>query len=86
MKPTKIEELARAKGLTQEEVSRQTSLTLSTVRRLWQDRAYKEDPRMSTLREIARVLGAPVDALGYSEQREQLPGNQMSLAGAGAFS
>lgn len=85
MKPTRIEELARSKGLTQEEVARQTSLTLSTVRRLWQDRGYKEDPRMSTLREIARVLGTSVDSLGYSEERESIPGNKMSLAGAGAL-
>lgn len=84
MRPTKIEELARGKGLTQEEIARQTSLTLSTVRRLWQDRDYSEDPRMSTLREIARVLGVPVSALGYSEDFGRLPEQQMSLVGAGA--
>lgn len=83
MKPiTRLEELARSKGFTQEEIARQASLTLSTVRRLWQDKEYKEDPRASTLRAIARVLTVSVEALGYSDWR-QFPEQQMSLARVG---
>ncbi|NJO81952.1 MAG: helix-turn-helix transcriptional regulator [Blastochloris sp.] len=81
-KPTKIEELARAQGMTQEELARQTSLTLSTVRRLWQDKEYREDPRMSTLRQIARVLSVPVSNLGYSEDHQGFSEQQISLVGA----
>jgi transcriptional regulator with XRE-family HTH domain len=84
VKPTRLEELARSKGFTQEEIARQASLTLSTVRRLWQDKKYQEDPRASTLRSIARVLGVPAEALGYFEERSQLPEQRISLAGAGA--
>jgi len=82
MQPTKLEELARSKGFTQEEIARRAPLTLSTVRRLWQDKGYKEDPRSSTLRAIARVLSVPVSELGYAEDRPQLPESQMSLLGA----
>jgi transcriptional regulator with XRE-family HTH domain len=82
LNPTRLEELARAKGITQEEIARQSNLTLSTVRRLWQDRDYSEDPRMSTVRAIAAVLGVSVSDLGYSEERPSLPNKQMSLAGA----
>ncbi len=82
--PTRIEELARAKGITQEEIARRSGLTLSTVRRLWQDKGYQEDPRMSTARLIARVLEVPVSDLGYSEERVKPSGNQMRLVGATA--
>lgn len=78
MEPTKIEVLARSKGLTQEDIARQAPLTLSTVRRLWQDRDYSEDPKISTLRLIARVLGVKIEALGYSEGWEQAPDKQLS--------
>ncbi|MBP7571599.1 MAG: helix-turn-helix transcriptional regulator [Acidobacteria bacterium] len=82
MEPTKIEVLARARGLTQEDIARQAPLTLSTVRRLWQDRDYSEDPKISTLRLIARVLAVRVAELGYSEDWVQTPDKQMSLAAA----
>ena len=78
MTPTRLEELARAKGFTQEGIARQSNLTLSTIRRLWQDRDYKEDPRMSTMRAIASVLGVHVSDLGYSVERPPLPDMQMS--------
>ena len=84
MKATKLEELARSKGMTQEDLAFASKITISTVRRLWQDRDYSEDPKISTLRALARVLGADINAFGYSEERGQLPEQQMSLAGAGA--
>lgn len=84
MRQTKLEQLARAKGLTQEDLAREAKVTISTVRRLWQDREGLEDPKMSTMRALARVLGVTVNDLGYSEERGPLPEQQMSLVGAGA--
>jgi transcriptional regulator with XRE-family HTH domain len=84
MSPTRLEELARAKGFTQEEIARRSNLTLSTVRRLWQDRDYKEDPRMSTVRGIATVLGVSVSDLGYSVERPSLPDMQMGRVAVAA--
>ena len=50
----KIRELARAKGLTAEELARQAGIKYSALKNLWQGRTL--DPKYSTLRAIAHAL------------------------------
>lgn len=85
MNQTRIEELARARGFTQDRLVLELEgrVTASTVKRLWQDREMRENPRIGTLRAIASALGVRVDDLGYSEER-QPSNNRMSLAGVAA--
>jgi transcriptional regulator with XRE-family HTH domain len=78
--PTRIEQIARAKGMTQEDLAKGSGVTHSTVRRLWRDRDYREDPRMSTMRAIARFLQVSVTDLGYADTDVKSPDSRMSLA------
>ncbi|MFV9505454.1 MAG: helix-turn-helix transcriptional regulator [Oscillochloridaceae bacterium umkhey_bin13] len=84
MEPTKIETFARAKGMTQETLAYTSKVTISTVRRLWQDRAYKVDPKIGTLRALARVLEVDINDLGYSELQDHPSNKHMSLVNTAA--
>src|ERR1051325_7503992 len=57
----RIRDLRSAQGLSQEEVARRTNIGLKTYSRLEQGRT--KDPHSSTLLEIARALGVPVEDL-----------------------
>jgi transcriptional regulator with XRE-family HTH domain len=57
----RVKELARARGLTSEELTHKSGLKISTVRNVWQNRV--EDPASSTLRALASALGVTIEDL-----------------------
>ena len=61
MRRFRVKELARARGLTSEELARQSGLKLSTVRNLWQNRV--QDPSYSTLAALAKTFGVTIEEL-----------------------
>ena len=58
----RLKDLAQEKGLTQEELAQRSGVTISTVRRVWQNKGA-DDPRVGTLRALAQVLGVTVEDL-----------------------
>jgi transcriptional regulator with XRE-family HTH domain len=82
----RVRELAQARDITQEELSRRSGVTISTVRRVWQNNRAG-DPRSGNLIAIAKVLGVAVEELYSTEtadlsnaQPDAVPVNKMSLA------
>lgn len=61
----RVKELSQAKGWTQEMLSHESGVTISTVRRIWQNKGA-EEPRASTLGALARALGVRIEDL-YSQ-------------------
>jgi len=57
----RVKELARAKGMTSEELSMKSGVKISTVRNIWQGRVT--DPSYSTLSAIARALDVSIEEL-----------------------
>lgn len=57
----RVKELARERGMTQEDISKASGLKLNVVRSLWQNRT--RDPHFSTVVAVARTLGVPIEAL-----------------------
>lgn len=53
-------------GLTQEQVAKRTDLSLRAVGDI--ERGLVPDPHISSLRQIARALGIPVEALVTEEE------------------
>lgn len=85
----RVKELARERGLTQEQLSHRSGVTISTVRRLWQNDGTT-DPRGSTLMALATALGVAIPDL-YNQQDEESAladidprHNALSLAGVPA--
>ena len=82
----RLKDLAQEKGLTQEELAQRSGVTISTVRRVWQNKGA-DDARVGTLRALAQVLGVTVDDL-YNPKHQtasnELVDNRMSLVGAPA--
>ncbi|HEU4322025.1 MAG TPA: helix-turn-helix transcriptional regulator [Roseiflexaceae bacterium] len=61
----RVKELAKARGLTTEELAIKSGVKMSTVRNLWQGRTA--DPAYSTLRAIAAALEVRVEDLEQPE-------------------
>jgi transcriptional regulator with XRE-family HTH domain len=57
----RIRELAKARGLTMEDLAIKSGIKYSTVKNLWQGRTL--DPSYSTLRAVAFALGVPIEQL-----------------------
>lgn len=58
---TRLRLLRRSRGLTQDGLARQAGLQVSTVARL--EQGALRNPRMHTLRKLARALESTVDVL-----------------------
>jgi transcriptional regulator with XRE-family HTH domain len=56
----RIKKLRAAKGLTQEALARSAKVSLGYIARL---ETGHHDPKLSTLRKLAKALGVPVTAL-----------------------
>jgi transcriptional regulator with XRE-family HTH domain len=67
---SRIREMRKASGLTQEEVARATDISLTAYSQL--ERGVTRDPHYSTLRQIAHALGVPVEVL-IKEEADQVP-------------
>jgi transcriptional regulator with XRE-family HTH domain len=83
----RVKELAQARGLTQEALSRRANVPISTVRRIWQN-SRAGDPRGGTLLAIAEVLGVSINDLyaikdsteeSQSAEPDAILGNKPSL-------
>jgi transcriptional regulator with XRE-family HTH domain len=61
----------KAAGLTQEEVARKTDMSLRAVGDI--ERGLVPDPHISSLRQIARALGVPVELLIKEENQTAVP-------------
>lgn len=57
----RVKELAKARGMTSEELALKSGVKISTVRNLWQNRV--SDPNYSTLLAIAGALGVRIEEL-----------------------
>jgi len=57
----RIRELAHEQNLTADELARRADVKYSALKNIWQGRT--PDPRYMTIRNIARALGVPVEAL-----------------------
>lgn len=57
----RVKELARAKGMTSEELAAKSGVKISTVRNIWQGRVG--DPSYSTLSAIAKALECSIEDL-----------------------
>ncbi|WP_165422802.1 helix-turn-helix domain-containing protein [Ktedonosporobacter rubrisoli] len=64
----KVQELARAKGLSQSKLSRKSDVDLTTLRKIYQT-PTTVNVTLETLKRLARALEVPVAAL-----IEELPG------------
>lgn len=73
----RVKELARAKGLTTEELAIRSGVKFGTVRNLWQNRTT--DPNYSTLKAIAAVLGVAVEDLEIAEENTEKNGKPRQL-------
>jgi transcriptional regulator with XRE-family HTH domain len=68
----RLKQLRKAKKLSQMELARQSGLSLSIITQL--EQGLTADPRLSTLKALARVLGCTLDELGqYDDQGEAPP-------------
>lgn len=67
----RIRELRIQKGITQEELSAATGISVRSVQRIENDEV---SPRPYTVRELARVLEVPYDQLAAGSAREEKPG------------
>jgi transcriptional regulator with XRE-family HTH domain len=59
-----LKELRKAAGLSQMELARASGLSLSVITQLEQGRAT--DPKLSTLKALAKALGCTLDELGQN--------------------
>lgn len=82
----RVREVAKERGINQEELSKSSGVKLSTVQRIWQNKGASE-PRASTMRSLAAALGVTIDDL-YNPDWSDDPiapsssapsGNKMSL-------
>jgi transcriptional regulator with XRE-family HTH domain len=60
----RLKELRKAAGLSQMELARASGLSLSIITQLEQGRAT--DPKLSTLKALAKALGCTLDELGQN--------------------
>jgi transcriptional regulator with XRE-family HTH domain len=67
----RLKELRKAAGLSQMELARVSGLSLSIITQLEQGRA--DDPKLSTLKALARALGCTLDDLGQNGGEETPP-------------
>lgn len=83
----RVRELAKERGINQEELSKRSGVKLSTVQRVWQNKGASE-PRTSTMRNLALALGVSIEDLytpGWKDDDEapmssSIPVNKMDLA------
>jgi transcriptional regulator with XRE-family HTH domain len=61
----KIKELREAAGLTQQQLATNAGLSSSNLSQI--EQGHKRDPRISTLKALARALGVSIDALAENE-------------------
>jgi transcriptional regulator with XRE-family HTH domain len=87
MRTYRVKELAKQRGLTQFDLALKSGVNMTTVQRLWQNRA-PEGIRYKNLEAVAAALEVEVKDLFVEEPagESQLPplGNKKSLVGAGA--
>ena len=57
----RVKQLAKARGMTSEELALKSGVKISTVRNIWQNRV--NDPNYSTLSAIAGALGVRIEEL-----------------------
>lgn len=57
----RVKELAKARGMTSEELALKSGIKISTVRNIWQNRV--SDPNYSTLSALAGALGVSIEEL-----------------------
>ena len=71
----RVKELAQARGLTQEQVAQKSNgkVTISTVRRLWQNSGVTR-PHPETMTAIAAVLGVSPDELVTKDDQLEAEG------------
>jgi transcriptional regulator with XRE-family HTH domain len=67
----RIAEVAQAKGYTKLRLAKEARLSYATIRALWNN--PQSDPRISTLDQVAQVLGVTLDDL---VKRPTLSANQ----------
>jgi transcriptional regulator with XRE-family HTH domain len=68
----RLQRLRQAAKLTQEELSRRTGLSVSLIAQM--ERGRTDDPKLSTLRSLAKVLGVTWEALqGPVKDEEPTP-------------
>jgi transcriptional regulator with XRE-family HTH domain len=73
----RVKELARAQGLTSEELAIRSGVKISTVQNMWQNRV--KDPRYSTMAAIARTLGVSIDELVVADEDDNEPAPQAAF-------
>ena len=81
MSKFRVKELAKARGMTSEELALKSGLKISTVRNLWQNRV--SDPNYSTLLAIAGALGVSIEDLANGDGRSgvQSPDTKIGMSG-----
>jgi transcriptional regulator with XRE-family HTH domain len=70
----RLKELRKAAGLSQMELARASGLSLSIITQLEQGRAT--DPKLSTLKALAKALGCTLDELGQNGADEPPKGDR----------
>ena len=78
----RVKELARARGLTSEELAIKSGVKVSTVRNLWQNRV--SDPSYSTLSAIAAALGVSIEELVDTSGTDEVQSNDIRMPGLAA--
>lgn len=79
----RVKELAKARGMTSEELAIKSGIKISTVRNLWQNRVG--DPNYSTLSAIAGALGVRIEELVDSSSSAGVQSTELqSLSSAAA--
>jgi len=73
----RVKELARAQGLTSEELAIRSGVKLSTVQNMWQNRV--KDPRYSTMAAIARTLNVAINELVEADEEDNEPAQQAAF-------
>lgn len=70
----KLQELRKAAGLTQQGLAIATGLSVSVIQHI--ERGAIPDPRVSTLRALAKALGVTIDALMGNGGESIIPEDQ----------
>jgi len=80
----RVKELAKARGLTSEELALKSGVKISTVRNLWQNRV--NDPNYSTLSAIASALEVTIEELEDKSGRDEVKSTGIRMPGLVATS
>lgn len=73
----RVKELAKARGMTSEELAMKSGVKISTVRNLWQNRVG--DPNYSTLSAIAGALGVRMEELVDTSASDGVQSNDIAM-------